>query len=333
MGYRLDPVILRRLWPKAPQAKIDSICAISEEVFGEHGIDDSHVVVQFMANVSHECGAGAIIRESGNYSAIRIVEVFGKGHSSAAVSPAEAQELAHKPEALFERVYNLPHSPKLARDLGNHEPGDGYKYRGGGDLQLTGRDSYTRIGRMTGHPEILENPDLLADPVISFKVAVAEFVALGCVGPAKKMMTGVVRQKVNGGHNGLAEVQVWVRKWSEALPEVATPEPLPRGSDAENAKPIVESNVVKGSIGAAIATGGTIASSVSNVTQQASDAVMQVQSATENVHVVAKAVHPFLGLMPQVWEGIGIACGAVALVAIGYVVVNHWQNLRQGRIA
>lgn len=330
MGYRLEPATLRHLWPKAPQAKIDAICSISEEVLDT---EDPHVVVQFMANVSHECGAGTIVRESGNYTAIRIVQVFGKGKSSAAVSPEEAQELAHKPEALFDRVYNLPHSPKLAHELGNHLPGDGYKFRGGGDLQLTGAEAYQRIGKMTGHPEIFGDPNLLADPVISFKVAWAEFKALGCVSPARKSQTGLVRRKVNGGTNGLAEVQVWVRKWSEALPDVATPEPLPRGSDAENTKPIVDSSVIKGSIGAAVATGGGIVSSVSNVTQQASDTVVQVQGAAENVHSVVKAVHPFLGLMPQVWEGIGLACGGIALVALAYVVVTHWQDIRQGRLA
>jgi putative chitinase len=331
MSFKIEPEALRHLWPKAPQAKIDAICSTSEEVFSEHGIDDPHVVAQLMANISHECGAGTIVRESGNYRDIRIVEVFGAPKSSAAVTPAEARDLAHKPEALFERVYNLPRSPKLAKDLGNHQPGDGYKFRGGGDLQLTGRYNYERIGKMTGHPEIAENPDLLSDPAISFKVAVAEFVALGCVAPAKKSLTSVVRRKVNGGTNGLGEVEVWVRKWEEALPDVDAPEPLPRGSDAENTKSIADSPVVKGSIGAAIATGGTIASTVSNVTQQASDTVTQVQGAAENVHVVVKAVHPVLGLMPQVWEGIGIACGLIALVAVGYIVFQHWQTSRKAR--
>jgi predicted chitinase len=178
--------ILRRMWPRAPQAKIDAICSIAAEEFAYHGITEARVVVQLMANISHENGAGTIIRENGNYSAPRIVQVFGPGKSSARVTEAEAQQLAHNPRALFERVYNLPGSPKLAKDLGNKAPGDGFKYRGGGDLQLTGRANYERIGELTGHTEIILNPDALADPAISFRVAVAEFVHLGCVPWAKQ---------------------------------------------------------------------------------------------------------------------------------------------------
>lgn len=323
----IDATTLRRLWPKAPQEKIDGICEIAEQVFEEHGIDDQRVVAQLMANISHECGAGTIIRESGNYTAIRIVEVFGKPHSSAAVTAQEAQTLQHHPEELFERVYNLPHSPKLAKELGNREPGDGYKFRGGGDLQLTGRDSYDRIGKMTGHPEILENPDVLGDPKIGFKVAVAEFVAKGCVGPAKQRNTTVVRRKINGGDNGLHEVEVWLRKWEEALPEIEAPAWAPRGSDVGNKK-LTNSKVMQGTL----ATGATVAvttlSQVATVTQQASDTVGTIQTTTSNVSTVVHAVQPVLGLMPQVWMGIGIAAAILALGGCIYVGWQRWAMLR-----
>jgi putative chitinase len=317
------------LWPRASQAKIDAIVEIAPEVFAEHVIDDPHVVAQLMANISHECGGGTIVRESGNYSAARIVEIFGSPKSSAAVTAQEAQTLAHNTNLLFERVYNLPLSPKLAKELGNHEPGDGPKYRGGGDLQLTGRASYDRIGKLTGHPEILENPDLLADPKISFKVAVAEFVALGCVKPAKERNTVLVRRKVNGGTNGLAEVTVWVRKWETALPDI---EPkaeaiAPRGSDSGE-KTLTDSTIIKGSIGTAVATVGTVASQVATVSQQASDTIGTVQTTAGMVTTVVKAVKPIFGLMPEIWIGIGIACGVMALVGCAYVMWRRWAKLR-----
>jgi hypothetical protein len=56
-------------------------------------------------------------------------------------------------------------------------------------------------------------------------------VHLGCVPWARQGNTKKVRTLVNGGSNGLAEVEIWARKWEEALPGV-TPAPLaPRGSD------------------------------------------------------------------------------------------------------
>lgn len=322
-----DATTLRRLWPKAPQAKIDAICEIAPQVFEEHGIDDQHVVAQLMANISHENGGGTIVRESGNYSAIRIVEIFGAPHSSAAVTATEAQTLQHNTNALFERVYNLPKSPKLAHELGNHEPGDGPKYRGGGDLQLTGRASYDRIGKMTGHPEILDNPDALEDPRISFTVAVAEFVSLGCVGPAKAGNTSLVRRKVNGGTNGLAEVQVWVRKWEEALPEVEPAAWAPRGSD-NGEKKLLDSKIMQGTIGTGITVGGTVLAQVANLSQSASDTVATVQSTTQNVTTVVHAVKPVMGLMPEIWMGIGIACAIMAVVGCIYIGWQRWAKLR-----
>lgn len=334
MGIRLEPAILRHMWPKAPQTKIDSICEISESVFAEYGIDSNYVVAQLMGNISHENGGGTIVRESGAYSAGRIVEVFGAPHSSAAVTPREAQALAHNGPALFDRVYNLPDSPKLARMLGNHLPGDGYKYRGGGDLQLTGRASYEHIGSLTGHHEIVENPDLLADPKISFTVACAEFKALGCLPFARKRNTEAVRRKVNGGTNGMSEVKVWVRRWETALPDIEEPAKAPRGADTGD-KPLAESTIMKGSVGTAVLTGGSILSQVGTVSEHASDTATTVQTTIDNAHnafdtatTVVHTVHPFLGLMPQVWIGIGIACSIAALIGCGYIAWKRYAKYR-----
>lgn len=334
---------LRHLWPKAPQSKIDAICSICDDVFAEFGIDDPKVVAQLMANISHENGAGTIVRESGNYKPDRICEIFGAPHSSAAVSASEAQSLAHNGPALFERVYNVPKSPKLAKTLGNCAPGDGYRFRGGGDLQLTGRANYERIGKLTGHPEIVENPDLLADPEISFRVAVAEFVALKCVSPAKRGQTAVVRRLVNGGSNGLAEVTVWVRKWEEALPGVEAPLPAPRAADSTN-KSLSSSKIIQGAAGAAASLGTAAASKVAehaNTTtstvnindvadklQQASDVVTTISTAKDNISVIVTAAKPFLGLASDTWAIIAGCAIVVAAVFVGFVLWERYKKLR-----
>lgn len=329
MTCRLEPVTLRHMWPRAPRAKIDSICAISEEVF--EGIDDYGVIAEFMGNVSHENGAGTIVRESGNYrSADRILEIFGSPHSSAAVTPHEAQSLVGKPAALFDRVYNLPSSPKLAKALGNHLPGDGFKFRGAGDLQSTGRAAMARLAKRVGRPELAENPDLLADPALSFRVAFEEFKALGCVPLAKQGKTEAVRRRVNGGTNGMAEVKVWVRRWKQALPAIQEPEKIPRGADTGDKK-LRDSTILKGTTVTAATTIGGVAAQLG----QASDTLSTVQtgidtagSAIETGKVVVKTVQPFLGLMPQVWAGIGIACGVAALVGLGYIAWKRYLKYR-----
>jgi len=340
---KLDPTIVRRLWPRAPQKKIDAMCAVSEEVFAEHDIDDVHVVIQLMANISHENGAGTIVRESGNYRAERIVEIFGAGKSSAKVTPEEAVKLAHNGPALFDRVYNLPGSPKLAHELGNHEPGDGNKYRGGGDLQLTGRANYERIGKMTGHPEIVTDPNLLVDPVVSFRVAVAEFVALGCIAPASRMQTTRVRRLVNGGTNGLAEVTVWVGHWSEEMPDVETPPVAPRGADTDN-KSLMGSRIMKGVVSTAattaVATASKVAenanttsqtvdvSSVQDHIQKANDTITTIQTTVDSGKVLVQTVKPFLGLPPNLWATIAIVASIIAIATLTYTGWQRWVKLR-----
>src|SRR3954466_626843 len=78
--------------------------------------------------------------------------------------------LKRSPEAFFNFVYGKDTGVGLG--LGNTEHGDGWLFRGRGPAQLTGRYNYEAIGEACGHPEILDNPDLVNDPEIGAAVAV-----------------------------------------------------------------------------------------------------------------------------------------------------------------
>ena len=67
--------------------------------------------------------------------------------------------------------YDPRYSPGTAKILGNTRAGDGYKYRGRGFIQLTGRDNYTRAGKALGI-DLANKPDLAADPKIAAQIAV-----------------------------------------------------------------------------------------------------------------------------------------------------------------
>lgn len=268
----LTAPIMRRLWPRAPQSKIDAIVKVAPAVFSEYGINNDLECAHLMAQISHENGAGTIVRENMNYTTPRqILKIFGakefskpvggQGHT-AGVTPDEAERLARHPKDLAERVYGLG-NPKKAKELGNARPGDGWIFRGNGDLQLTGGANHKKIGDLVGF-DLYGRPEQLEDPAISFRVAVAEFVKLKCLPAAQDDNINLVTKRVNGGFNGIAERTVWLRKWKTALAEddgaaqvaalADVPPPAdPRGGESDQPQPagstIIQGSSVGGGLG------------------------------------------------------------------------------------
>jgi putative chitinase len=123
--------VLRKL---APAAKSNYMAAFAQgdALLAKHGIATPDRLAHFLAQVLHETGGLTLDRENMNYGAPRLCEVFGVGQHSAGITPAEAEALAHNPQAIAERVYGLG-NPRKAQELGNIQPEDGFRYRGGAD--------------------------------------------------------------------------------------------------------------------------------------------------------------------------------------------------------
>lgn len=81
----------------------------------------------------------------------------------------ELDDAKADPKEWFELVYGGDWG---ATNLGNTQPGDGYKFRGRGLFQLTGRSNYARYGRLVG-VDLIRNPDKANDPRIAAAIAVA----------------------------------------------------------------------------------------------------------------------------------------------------------------
>lgn len=158
-------------------------------------------IVHFLANIHHESGDFTIVRENMNYSEKRIMQIFGVGKHSAKVTQDQAKVLAGQPYKLAERVYGIL-NPSKAKELGNIKAGDGWNYRGGGALQITGGNAYKKYGGQ----ELYDNPDLVGESSYYFTTAIKEFDYSNIWDLAKDLSMESIKavcKKINGGYNGL----------------------------------------------------------------------------------------------------------------------------------
>jgi peptidoglycan hydrolase-like protein with peptidoglycan-binding domain/predicted chitinase len=164
--------VVRRV---APRAKPSYLAAFEhgDALLIAHGIATPDRLAHFLAQILHESGGLELEWENMSYRAERLLQVFGVGRHSAAITAGEAQALARKPKAIAERVYGLG-NPRKAQALGNTQPGDGFRYRGGGLLQTTGRDNYRRMGQRCG-VDFESRPDLVVSAEHALKPALGEW--------------------------------------------------------------------------------------------------------------------------------------------------------------
>ncbi len=199
---------LYNLWPNGDERMPglrDGIAASAPEVFDQFHLDTPLLVAHYMAQCSHECGAGHDIIENLNYSAIRMTQVW----PSRFPTVASAKPYEHNPKALANKVYNGRMGNMVGTD-------DGWNYRGRGASQTTGKDGYQRVQDATKIP-VLSNPDLLIDPKYFLLCGVSDFINCGCLPFAQADNITMVTKRLNGGLIGLPERKVWLSKWKKAL--------------------------------------------------------------------------------------------------------------------
>lgn len=175
-----------------------------DAAFAAAGITTPMRMAHFLAQALHETGRGTVLFESLRYTtAARLLEIFGVGHHSAAIRADEVPGLLGNEQALAERVYGLGNPPK-ARELGNTQPGDGFRYRGGGLLQTTGRANYRRMGTLAG-VDFEATPTLVVDPAHALGPALGEWTEGHLNDAADRNDILTITKVINGGTNGLNE--------------------------------------------------------------------------------------------------------------------------------
>ena len=151
----------------------------------------------FLAQCSHESGDFKLIRENLNYSAEGLRKIFGKYFPTDAL----AAQYARQPEKIANKVYGN------RMGNGNEASGDGFKFRGRGYIQLTGKDNYTAFDKVVDE-DILANPDLVATKYPLMSAAwffTKRNIWAVCDRGAGDDVVTKVTELVNGGHIGLAD--------------------------------------------------------------------------------------------------------------------------------
>lgn len=116
------------------------------DMFKKYDIITPNRIAGFMAQCAHESKDFTALEENLNYSASSLYRVFGKRYFK---SEAHAAEYARQPEKIANYVYMDANRSKRGA-LGNIYVGDGWKFRGRGIKQLTGRNNYEAFGRSVG---------------------------------------------------------------------------------------------------------------------------------------------------------------------------------------
>ena len=158
-----------------------------------HGIDTTQRIAHFLAQLMHESGCLRLNVENLNYSVDGLLKVFPRYFRSR----AEAEACARKPERIGNRVYGA------RMGNGPEASGDGYRYRGRGLIQLTGKDNYRAFAQWCGE-DVVADPDRVAtDLAVHSAVFFWERNNLNALADIDDL--SAITRRINGGLNGLQD--------------------------------------------------------------------------------------------------------------------------------
>ena len=174
----------------------DTVIAQIPRVVEKFEINTPLRLAHFLAQCGHESGGFKVVSENLNYGAAGLQSIFKKYFT-----PESAKEYQRKPE----KIANIVYANRMGN--GNQASGEGYKFRGRGFIQLTGKDNYTAFDK-TVEDDIIANPELVATkyPLLSaawffHKNGLHKIADEG----ATDAVVTKVTKRVNGGTIGLPD--------------------------------------------------------------------------------------------------------------------------------
>ncbi len=170
-----------------------------DTVLPQYGIDTTLRKVHFMAQVAHESGGLKFNEENLNYSAKALRLMFRKYFPSIEM----AEQYHRQPEKIANRIYGN------RMGNGDEQSGEGWKYRGRGLIQLTGKENYTRFSK-DNNIDAVNNPELLLQPKWALTSACWYWKKRKINRFADEDDIFMVTKKVNGGKHGIMNRQQYL---------------------------------------------------------------------------------------------------------------------------
>lgn len=200
---------LRVIMPDARKHADDYVDALNTAM-RRNGFTTTAQQAAFLAHIAVESRQLHSLEEGLNYSAPRAMKIF---HRSIKTRKA-ARLYAHHPEALANHVY------ANRNGNGDEASGDGYKFRGGGFMQTTGRANYAAAG-YEDHPDALRTPEAASDTAAKFWVG--NDLNTATAAKLDRAHFDKTTRKVNGSLTGAKER--W-EAYQRALGALTTKEPV-----------------------------------------------------------------------------------------------------------
>jgi putative chitinase len=174
------------------EAMADKWCDQLNATMNRFEINTPYRIAGFLSQVSHESGGFKFVAENLNYSAESLMRVWPSRFPTMEV----AQAYARNPEKIANKAY----SSRMGN--GDEMSGDGWKYRGRGLIQLTGKDNYLAFS-MACDNEALTNPELVEEPALAAESAgwFWDRNKLNALADAQDVVG--MTKRINGGTNGL----------------------------------------------------------------------------------------------------------------------------------